>query len=103
MFHNMYRLVSQIDVMETLCELPLALGWVQQAIKEAALEIERSEPGDPAANYARDIVKTLAELCGGALAPTLRIANSRVGEQIRLLAQHVENLGNAETMRANPR
>jgi len=93
----MYRLVSQIDVMETLCELPLGLGWVQQAIKDAALEIERIEPGDLAASYARDIMKTLGELCSSALAPTLRIANSRLGEQIRALAQYVENLANSPT------
>jgi len=94
MLQNMYRLVSQLDVMETLSELPLGLAWVQQAIRDAAQEIERNEPGDMAAQYARDIVKTLAELCTGALAPTLRIANSKLGEQIRLLGQYVENAAN---------
>lgn len=91
----MYRLVSEIDRMETLCELPLGLGWVQQAIRDAADEIERIEPGDLAAGYARDIVKTLGELCSTALSPGARIANSRVGEQIRALAQYVENLANS--------
>jgi len=90
MLQNMHRLVSQLDVMETLSELPLGLAWVQQAIRNAAEEIERSEPGDMAAQYAHDIVKTMAELRSGALAPTLRIANSRLGEQIRLLGQYVE-------------
>jgi len=90
MLQNMYRLVSQLDVMETLSELPLGLAWVQQAIRDAAEEIERSEPGDMAAQYAHDIVKTMAELCSGTLAPTLRIANSRLGERIRLLGQYVE-------------
>ncbi len=95
MLQNMVRLVSQIDVMETLCELPLGLGWVQQAIRDAAQEIERIEPGDLAAAYARDIVKTLGELCSTALAPTAMIANSRLGEQIRALAQYVETLANS--------
>ncbi len=91
----MYRLVSQIDAMETLCELPIGLGWVQQAIRDAAQEVERIAPGDLAAGYARDIVRTLGELCSTALAPTARIANSRLGEQIRALAQYVENLANS--------
>ncbi len=95
MLQNMDRLISQIDLMETLCERPLGLGWVQQAIRDSAQEIERLEPGDLAARYARDIVKTLGELCSTARVPTAMIANSRLDEQIHALAQYVESLANS--------
>ena len=95
MLQNMFRIISRIDLMESLSELPLATKSVQDAIRDAARDIECTEAGNAAAAYAHDIVQTLTELCSDELPPTQKVGASPLGERIASLGHYVESLGNA--------
>jgi len=92
MLQNMYRIISRIDLMESLSELPLGLKSVQDAIRDAASDIEKTEAGDAAAAYAREIVQVLTDLCTSDLPPTQKVGTSPLGERIARLGRYVETL-----------
>ena len=91
MLYNIEKLIGQVHLLKKLSRQPATVGWVHEAIKEAASEIERTCPQDIAADYAREIRSALDRLSSASSAPAA-ISGSNVGEKILALEQYTHIL-----------
>ena len=90
--YNIEKLIGQVHLLKKLTRQPATVGWVHEAIKEAASEIERACPEDIAADYAREIRSALDRLSSASSAPAGWISGSNVGEKIFALEQYTHVL-----------